>query len=423
MSSTLVQIAGILLCIVFSAFFSAVETCYSSAGETRLHLRKEKGGLAARTALAVYRSFDRVLIAVLVGNNLVNISASSLATVLAVSLMGESGAWVATAVMTVVIISFGEILPKLIAGSQPETLCVYTAIPIKIWSLLLTPLVLPAKKLLQWISKLWASGVDSGPAVTEDDLETIIETVEDEGVVDGDTADLLQSALSFDGVMAYEIITPRVDMVALDTEDSREKNLAVVMSSPYTRLPVYTGTPDKIIGILHLNILLKALAKDENADIFAGLMEPLFVYKTMPLDDVLTLMRRQKRHMAVVTDEYGGTMGILTMEDVLEQLVGEIWDESDTVEEELHQISDTSYEADGDMRLGDFFEAFGFDEDEMDDDNATVGGWAIEKLGGYAKKRESFVFENLTVTVLKVQDKRVLRLLVELNPEENAHAE
>lgn len=411
-----INIAGIAVCIVFSAFFSGSEIAFSSAGETRLRLMSEKGERGASTAYKVFCDFDRVLIAVLVGNNLVNITASSLATVVAVRLMGEKGAWVATAVMTVLIITFGEILPKLIAGGNPERVCLKNAPALRVWSMVLRPLLFLASKALGGISKLWAANEDED-TVTEDDLETILETVEDEGVVDEDTADLLQSALSFDDVQAYEIITPRVDMVALDTEDNREKNLNILLASPYTRLPVYRDTPDNIIGILHLNMVLKELAENRDADLFAHLMEPLFVHKTMPVDDVLTRMRDSKQHLAVVTDEYGGTMGILTMEDILEQLVGEIWDESDIIEEELVQTGDNTWEVDGDMRLGDFLDTFGFDEEEVDDDNATAGGWATEMLGGYAKKRDSFTFENLTVTVLQVKARRILRLAVEQEPE------
>lgn len=409
-------IAGIAVCIVLSAFFSGSEIAFSSAGDTRLRLMSENGGKRVKTAYKVFLDFDRVLIAVLIGNNIVNITASSLATVVAVRLMGEKGAWVATAVMTVLIITFGEIIPKLVAGTDPEKACVTVGTPLNIWATVLRPVVFLAGKALDALSKLWEKNEDED-AVTEDDLETILETAEDEGVVDEDTADLLQSALTFDDVQAYEIITPRVDLVALDTEDSREKNLNILLNSPYTRIPVYTGTPDNIVGILHLNMVLKELAEDRDADLFAHLMEPLFVHKTMPLDDVLTRMRTQKQHLAVVTDEYGGTMGILTMEDVLEQLVGEIWDESDVIEEELVQTGEHTWEVDGDMRLGDFLEAFDFDEEEVDDDNATVGGWATEMLGGYAHSFERFTFGPLHVTVLQVRARRILRLGVEREPE------
>lgn len=411
---------AIIICIIFSAFFSGSEIAYNTLNESRLkqHGRDKDGKLTPVTSMAcsIKESFDQVLIAILVGNNLVNMGSSSLATVIAVGLMGDSGAWVATAIMTVLIITFGEISPKILASEKPEGFAKLAAYPLKIWSTLLTPFVWVMQKLMQAISRLWKRGEDNGPAVTEDDLETIIETVEDEGVVDEDTADLLQSALDFGDTLAYEIITPRVDMVALDLEDSRDEMLKIAFNAPYTRLPVYQETTDNIVGILHMNLLYKALVKDPDADIASLLMTPVFVHKTMPLDDVFNIMRKQKSHMVVVTDEYGGTMGILTMEDVLEQLVGDIWDESDEIDEEFKEISDHVYEVDGDMRLVDFLDEFEKDEEDVDDDNATVGGWAVEMLGGYPKLMESFVFEDLKVTILKRQNLRVLKLKVEQDP-------
>ena len=406
----------ILLCIVLSAFFSGSEIAYSASQELRLeHAAKKKSG-AYGLALKVKKSFEKALISILVGNNLVNIGASALATVIAVNLMGEKGAWAATAIMTVLIITFGEISPKIIASAQPERFSAVAAVPMRLWMGLTWPLVWVLQKLLHLVSRLWERGQDSGPAVTEDDLETIIETVEDEGVVDEDTADLLQSALEFDDVLAYEVITPRVDLVGIDLDDSREEMLKVAFASPYTRIPVYQETMDNIVGILHLNHLYKALVKDPDADIEKLLLPPVFVHKTMPLDDVFNTMRKHKVHMVIVTDEYGGTMGALTMEDVLEQLVGDIWDESDEIEEEFVEVKENTYEVDGDMRLDDFFAEFDKDEEEIDDDNATVGGWAVEMLGGYPKLRESFTFEDLTVTILKRNNLRVLRLLVEQDP-------
>lgn len=411
---------AIVCCIIFSAFFSGSEIAYNILNESRLkqHSRDKDGKLSPMAALAcsIKENFEKVLIAILVGNNLVNMGSSSLATVIAVGLMGDSGAWVATAIMTVLIITFGEISPKILASEKPEAFAKLAAYPLKVWSTLLTPFVWLMQKLMHAVSRLWKRGEDNGPAVTEDDLETIIETVEDEGVVDEDTADLLQSALDFGDTLAYEIITPRVDMVAIDLEDSREQMLKAAFDSPYTRIPVYQETTDNIVGILHLNRLYKALVQDPQAEVESLLMPPVFVHKTMPLDDVFNIMRKQKSHMVVVTDEYGGTMGILTMEDVLEQLVGDIWDESDEIEEEFKEVSDHVYEVDGDMRLGDFLDEFEKDEEDMDDDNATVGGWAVEMLGGYPKLMESFVFEDLKVTILKRQNLRVLKLQVEQDP-------
>lgn len=413
----IVHLVLIVLCIVLSAFFSGSEIAYSAAQELRLeHAAESKGG-AYGLALKVKRRFENALISILVGNNLVNIGASSLATVIAVGLLGDSGAWLATAVMTVLIITFGEISPKIVASAQPERFSAIVAAPLRLWMILTWPLTWVLDKLLHLISRLWERGQNSGPAVTEDDLETIIETVEDEGVVDEDTADLLQSALDFGDVLAYEVITPRVDLVGIDLDDSREEMLKVAFASPYTRIPVYQETMDNIVGILHLNHLYKALVKDRSADIQKLLLPPIFVHKTMPLDDVFNTMRKQKGHMVIVTDEYGGTMGALTMEDVLEQLVGDIWDESDEIEEEFTEVKPHVFEVDGDMRLVDFFAEFDKDEEEIDDDNATVGGWAVEMLGGYPKLRESFTFEDLTITILKRNNLRVLRLQVEQNPD------
>ena len=406
----------IVISIILSAIFSGAEIAYNSVSEVKLRLSSEKGDKAAKQALRFYEHFDSGVIAILLGNNLVNIGSSSLAAAIAISLLGESGAWIATAIMTVLIITFGEILPKIIASERPESFAKAFSYPLTALGIVLFPIVWTLQKLLESISKIWKNNT-SNESITEDDLETILDTVEDEGVVDEDVAELLQSAFEFDDVLAYEVITPRVDMVALDIDDPREKMLKTALASPYTRLPVYRETPDRIIGILHLNHLYKALVEDPEVNIRKLLMPAIYVHKTTPLPDVLNTMRKKKSHMVIVTDEYGGTMGILTMEDVLEQLVGDIWDESDVIEQEFVEVAPNRYEVDGDMRLIDFLHEFDKEEEDLDDDNATVGGWAVEMVGGYPKRLDSFVYENLTVTILKKEKMRVLRIAVEVNPE------
>ena len=406
----------IVVCIFLSAMFSGAEIAYNALSDTKLKRRAEEGDRRAKKALAFYEKFDSGVIAILLGNNLVNIGSSSVAAALAISLMGESGAWIATAVMTVLIITFGEILPKILAAERPEGFASALAYPLSWLRTALYPLVWVLQKFLAVLSKAWEENA-SDEAITEDDLETILDTVEDEGVVDEDVAELLQSAFEFEDVLAYEVITPRVDLVAIDIESPREKQLKIALSSPFTRLPVYRETPDHIIGILHLNRLYKALVDDPDVSVKKLLMPAIYVHKTTPLPDVLETMRRKKNHMVIVTDEYGGTMGILTMEDVLEQLVGEIWDESDVIEEEFTEVAPNRYEVDGDMRLVDFLGKFDKEEEDLNDDNATVGGWAVEMVGGYPKRGDSFVYENLTVTILKKERMRVLRLSVEVNPD------
>jgi len=409
----------IVLLLACSAFFSASEIAYSSINVIRLrHLSEASGKRSHSVALDIALNFDSALTAILIGNNLVNMAASAVATVIAMDLMGESGAWAATAVMTVIIITFGEIIPKIIASEITYSFAPAVAVPLKLFMTIVTPVGKVIMAIVRQVEKLWRSRVVEGPTVTEDEFETIIETVEDEGVLDEERCDLLQSALDFGDVLAYEIITPRVDMTAIDIEDDMEETMETIMSSPYSRIPVYEDSIDNIIGILHLNRVFKRLADRDEIDLRELLMPVTFVHKTMPLDDVLSTMKRKKCHMVIVTDEYGGTMGCLTMEDVLEQLVGDIWDESDEITEEFIEIDETHFEADGDMRIYDFFEELDIDDRDFDDDNATLGGWAIEMIGGYPRKGDVFTYKNLTLTVKKTMNMRVERLLVTVAPVE-----
>ena len=414
--ATLSSYLLIVLLIAFSAFFSGSEISYSSLNALRMKNAAESGGLAAKAAYWIYQAYDSALVTILIGNNLVNIASSSVATLIAVSLLGDEGAWAATAVMTVLILTFGEIIPKIIAVQLPEGFAKFVALPLRVMMFITKPIVWVFNKLLMLLDRVWARFGESGPTVTEDDLETILETVEDEGVIDEDRAELLQSALDFGDVLAYEIITPRVDMLAIDIEDDWEEVLKTAYDSPYSRIPVYEDTIDNIIGILHLNHFFKELVEQPQFDLRSILMPVNFVHKTMPLDDVLTVMKKRQCHMVIVTDEYGGTMGCLTMEDVLEQIVGDIWDESDEIVDEFVQTGEDTYEADGDMRIYDFFEELDIDDRDFDDDNATLGGWAIEMLGDYPKVGDSFDYKNLTITVKKLQNLRVIRLAVQVHP-------
>ena len=418
------RILFIVLLILLSAFFSGSEISYAGASEVKLRRAAETARKRSKEQYAndIKEHYEDALISILIGNNLVNIASSAVATVIAIGLMGDAGAGVATLIMTVVIIIFGEIAPKIVASRKPESFAYAAAVPLHWFTLVTRPLVLIFSAFMKAVGSLWEeSAVDD--AVTEDDLETIFETAEDEGVVDEDTADLLQSALDFDDVLAYEIITPRVDMEAIDIEDSRQEIIDQIMKTRFSRLPVYEDTPDTIIGIAHVNQCLRSLAAGEEFDLRSLMMEAHFVHKTMPLDDVFETMQREGCHMVIVTDEYGGTMGILTMEDVLEQIVGEIWDEKDEIDEEFVELDPTHYEVDADMRLEDFFDELDLDEDELDDDNATVGGWAIEMLGGYPEAGESFEYENVKVTVAETEGMRVTELLAEVMPEEEEEEE
>ncbi len=414
----------IVICLICSAFFSASEISYASSGEVRLrHAAEEKKSLAAKLALKIYNNYESALATILIGNNLVNIASESVATVIVISLLGESNAWVATIAMTVLVLICGEIVPKVVAKTMPETFATIFAIPLYILSIITKPLVIVVDASMKVISLLWKRGVDTSPSVTEEELETIIDTVEDEGVIDEDKCELIQSVFDFGDVQAYEIITPRVDMLAIDIEDTREEMIETILDSSFSRIPVYRDTIDNIVGVLHVNLVLKELTEDPESNILASLMPAVYVHKTMPLDDVLNTMRKQRSHLAIVTDEYGGVMGILTMEDVLEQLVGDIWDESDEIEPEIVELGEGFFEIDGDMRIEDFFDEIDFDDRDFDDDNATVGGFVVELLGRYANKRDTVTWENLVFTVLKVERRRIVKLKVEVLPVEEEEEE
>lgn len=418
---------AIVLLILLSAFFSATEIAFASVNSARLKaMRQKKDTLALSLAAKIVDDYENMLGAVLIGNNLVNIAASSIATLIVMDYLGAGYAWVATLVMTLLVLTFGEIIPKVLAKQFAESFSVAVAIPIYVLSVILRPITIIMMAFINLISKLWQSSVADPDAVSEDDFENIIDIVEDEGVLDEEQCDLLQNALDFDTVLAYEVVTPRVDLEAIDIHDPYEKNVKKILDSTYSRLPVFEDTPDNIIGILHLNHFYKEYVSNDRVNIRSLLLPVTYVHKTMPLPDVLEKMKNSKSHMVVVLDEYGGTMGILTMEDVLEQLVGEIWDETDEIEREFICIDDTHFEADGDMRIYDFFDEFDIDIDEDENfeyDDSTVGGWTMTMLDGEASKGDSFTYKNLKITVIKAEEHRVWRVAVEKLPDEEEEEE
>ena len=418
MNSVLNYLAVFLL-IAVSAFFSGTEIAFSAVNSVRLKNRAKNGGIASKTALKVYESYENLLSTILIGNNIANMASSAIAAIIVINLLGEHYAWVSTAVMTLLVLTFGEIIPKVIAKQLPEEFCVLSSVPIYILSLIFKPLNLLVTALINLASKLWQNGVSDSEAVSEDDFENIIDIVEDEGVLDEEQCDLLQNALDFDGVLAYEIITHRVDMEALDIRDPYEVNIKKCCETTFSRLPVFEDNADNIIGVLHLNHFYKKFVDGKKVNIRELLLPVTYVHKTMPLPDVLDKMRENKSHMVVVLDEYGGTMGIVTLEDVMEQLVGEIWDESDEIEREFIEVGENKYEADGDMRVYDFFDEFDIDiedEESFENDSATVGGWAQTMLDGEVEEGVEFTFENLVITVLKVDGIRIEKIGVEIIP-------
>ena len=415
-------ICGIVLCIMFSALFSASEMALSSANKVRIENDAEEGNKRAQKTLQLIENFDDSLGAILIGNNMVNIAASSISSVLVILLTGSDElTWVATVVITVLVIIFGETIPKITAKQNATRFSLKITPFVRFLSIVLKPLV----KAVVWLVNLLTPKKELEEDEEDEDesieeLATIIETAEDEGVLDEDQKELLIAAIDFADISAYEVMTARVDIDAIDIEDSMEEIMELVNSTPFTRLPVYEDSIDNIIGVLHLNDLLKELAKNDKADIRSILMEPVFVYRTTKLPSVLQALREANQHMAIVTDEYSGIDGIITMEDVLEEVVGEIWDENDLVEEEIVEKSEREYELDGDLNIYDFLEIVEMDEDDYESefDSETVGGWVMEMLERFPVVGDEVRYENFTLKVIEAEERRVDKLLLTIDEKE-----
>ena len=417
MTMTLLILAGICLCVLLSGFFSGSEMAFSSCSSLRLEHLRDDGSKPAGVAARIAERFEDALGAILIGNNLVNIAASSLITVLVVHLTGSTDkVWLGTAIITVLIIIFGETIPKITCKKNANRVAVRYAYPVQALMWLLKPLVWLVVKTIELITKP-IKGEDEDDEEAVEELQNLIETAEDEEVLDEDQSELVQAAIEFDQISASEVMTARVDVYAIDIEDDWDEILRLVEESPYSRLPVYEGSIDNIIGVLYLNHFLKAMTEDGHTDIRSLLMPPCFVYKTMKLPAVLSSLKKARQHLAIVSDEYGGTLGVLSMEDVLEQIVGDIWDDTDTVEQEVVQRSEDEYELDGDMVLSDFLELLGIDEDSFEAESETVGGWTVESFGDFPQPGDSFRYQDWVFTVLSMDGRRVEKLLAKKDPQ------
>ena len=413
---------GIALCIAFSAIFSASEMSISSCNEMRLENMEDEGNKKAARALSVIHSYDDALSAILIGNNLVNIGASSLGSVLLILLLKtDAFSWISTVVITCLVIIFGETIPKIAAKKNANRFAMACSGFLRLLMFILKPLILLVTFLVDLISRSFP-GELSSPDEAIDELSSIIETAEDEDVLEEDQSELVQAAIDFLDITACEAMTSRVDLLAIDIEEEPAELLKIIESSPYSRIPVYEGSIDNIIGVLYLNRFYRALSLGSPFDIRAQLVEPLYVYKTVPLTAVLEQMRQSRRHMAIVCNEYGGTHGIITMEDILEEIVGEIWDESDEIEEdEVKEISAGSFELDGDMSIADFCDLISVPEDKLECASDTVGGWCLEHFESYPKDGDSFREEALKLgaSILRIRSRRVESVLITVDSSES----
>ena len=410
----------IVFLLIASAFFSGTEIAYTSLSKLKVKKEGETQTPTEKLVSFIYNRYDFALSTVLVGNNLVNIAATSVATVLAVTLTDKlpisdtTASSVVTVVMTVLILIIGEITPKMVARRISEPFAKMAAYPLMVLMIIFFPIVLLTTAIVGLLSKIWKKKDDQEVTITEEELENLLDTAEEEGIIDENETELLQSALEFTDLDAGDILTPRIDVVGFEINDSIDEILSVITETQFSRYPVYERTVDHVVGILYVKHLLRELAENKDVSLQELLLEPVFIPKSMHLHEIMNEFRSNRTHMVVVADEYGGIEGIVTMEDVLEELVGEIWDENDDIVNEWQQISENRYECSGDMNLSDFIDNLDLDEDELETDCATVGGWAVEKIGAMPVPFDSFDYEQYTVLVMQVDEDnhRIDRLLI-----------
>ena len=414
----------IFIMVCLSAFFSASEIAFNSSNKLRLRRAAEEGNKTAKLAYDITEKFTNALSAILIGNNLANIAVSTCSTLIVLDLFADNVALastIATLLVTLIILIFGEIMPKILAKQNADTVACFVAIPIRVLTIVLSPFVLIVMGLLFVLRKIWGSDhKEDDPTVTEEELETIIDTIEEEGVINEEQGELLQSTLDFGDVTIEKIMTPRIDMTAIDIDDDKQDIVEFLSDdAQFSRIPVYEDSIDNIIGILSLTRFHKASLEDENVDIRSLLLKPCRLHKTMRLPSALAKLREAKMHLAIVIDEFGGTLGIVTMEDILEELVGDIWDDTDVIVTECRKTNKNTYEVVSDMNIDDFFEEVDFVKpDDFSCEYSTMGGWATQMLEADPHIGDSFKYENIFVIVAQMDEERVTKLTVLVEPRE-----
>ncbi len=407
----------IVVLLLLSAFFSASETAFASVNRIRLKNYAAKGDRRAGKALEISENYDRAITAILIGNNIVNIASASLGTIVFTKLFGDSGVGIATAVMTVLVLIFGEILPKSIAKENAEGMALSVAGILNLVIFLLTPFTWIFGKIKLFASKLVFSG-EERPSVTEDELKYIIDEIEDEGVLEEQESDLVRNALEFDEILVGEVLVPRVNVVAVEKNQPVLEIEQLFLNEMYSRMPVYEKSIDKIIGIINEKDFFKMRAC--GGDSIEGIIsKTLYFSELRPISEVLREMQKKKIHLAVVLDQYGGTQGIVTMEDIIEELVGEIYDENDEITPMLKKVSENVYEVSAELSIYDMLEELELPEDIIESSSTSIGGWVMELFGRIPEEGDSIKDGIFNLTVLKKDEQRVLLLRIEIEEEKN----
>ncbi len=403
------SIVAMIVCVILSAYFSATETAFSSLNKTRIRAMAEHGNKKAALALELSENYDRLISTILIGNNIVNIAVASIGTLLFVELLDpELGAPVSTVVVTIVVLIFGEITPKSIAKDHPETFAMFSAPLLRILIYILLPLNFIFEKWKKWIGRLFRVKEDS--KMSQEELLMLLNEVEQEGCIDESEGKLLRNAVEFGDLEAQDILTHRVDLKGIEIHASKEEIAKRFEESHYSRLLVYEETIDKIVGILHQKDFYVGTGIT-SAPVAEIMTAPVFVYQTEKIDALLQKMRSVRTHVVIVIDEYGGVAGIVTMEDILEELVGDIWDEHDEIEESILPGDGHTYTVDCRISLDDFCDFFHV---RADSECVSLGGWIMQSMGCIPKEGDQFSYENLSITIAQTNDHRIIRVYVDV---------
>ncbi len=403
----------LLISIGLSAFFSATETAFMSLSRIKIKNLAQAGDKKARRVLRLSENPDKLLSTVLIGNNIVNIASASIATVLFVKYLGDNGATVSTVVMTIIVLIFGEVTPKGIAKEVPEKFAMAVSGILSVLITVFAPLSFLLVALKSLLSRMFRVEAENG--FSEDELLTIVDEAEQEGGLDSSESELIRNAIEFTEHTAQDILTPRIDVTAADVETTASDMAALFRESGFSRIPLYEETVDNIVGIINEKDFYNHTANGDKklCDI---MQQALFVPASVKVQDLLTEMQQKKTHMAIVVDEFGGTEGVVTLEDILEELVGEIWDEHDEEEEEdITEVAEDTFTVSASTPVDDFFEEFDVREET---EVATVNGWVQSHTGKLPEVGDTFDFENLTVTVISVDEQRAEDVQVVVHPKE-----
>lgn len=410
-NSDLWKIALVIIMMIFSALFSGTETAYSSVNKLRLKNYEAQGNKKAAKAIVLANKFDEVLTAVLIGNNIVNIATSSVSTLLFVSIFGKNGAAISTAVITVLVLVFCEVLPKSYAKKNAEKLALLFASPLSV----LVTVLKPAVWILNKISSLLSSG-EEAPSVTEDELKYMIDEIEEQGVIEEQESELVKSALEFDEISVDEILIPRVKVVGVELGAEIDEIKEIFTTEMYSRLPVYEKSLDDIVGIITNKAFFKMLTEGKR-DITSIIQEVPHIADSKLISEAMRDMQRSKVHLAVVIDRYGGTKGIVTLEDIIEELVGEIYDEDDEIVARIVKISDDKFEIAGDMSINDMLEQLELDDGLVQTEYNSVGGWVTEVMEHIPENNETAETGIFRLTASKVNEQTVEKVILEIKRE------